>query len=89
MAERYAKIFDLPAAFVHKARITGEEVKVQRIVGDVCDKEVVVVDDMISTGETIAKARAAANTFMPEARGRCGSSRALKTCMRSRRATSW
>lgn len=56
MAERYAKLLDLPVAIIHKTRISGAEVSVQRFVGDVCDKEVVIVDDMISTGGTIEKA---------------------------------
>lgn len=59
MAERYANILDLPVAIVHKTRISGAEVKVQRIVGDVCEKEVLVIDDMISTGGTIEQAIAA------------------------------
>jgi ribose-phosphate pyrophosphokinase len=56
MAERCARILNLPVAIIHKTRISGEEVSVQRIVGDVRGKEVLVVDDMISTGGTIAKA---------------------------------
>jgi ribose-phosphate pyrophosphokinase len=56
MAERYAKILDLPVAIIHKTRISGAEVSVQRIVGDVYAKEVVIVDDMISTGGTVEKA---------------------------------
>jgi ribose-phosphate pyrophosphokinase len=56
MAERYAKLLDLPVAIIHKSRISGEEVSVQRIVGDVGNKEVLVIDDMISTGGTIEKA---------------------------------
>jgi ribose-phosphate pyrophosphokinase len=56
MAERYAKLLDLPVAIIHKTRISGAEVSVQRIVGDVRDKEVLVIDDMISTGGTIEKA---------------------------------
>jgi len=56
MAERYAKLLDLPVAIIHKTRISGAEVNVQRIVGDVRDKHVLVVDDMISTGGTIEKA---------------------------------
>lgn len=56
MAERYASLLDLPVAIVHKTRISGEQVKVQRIVGDVRGREVLVVDDMISTGGTIEKA---------------------------------
>jgi ribose-phosphate pyrophosphokinase len=56
MAERYAKLLDLPVAIIHKTRLSGEEVSVQRIVGDVRNKEVLVIDDMISTGGTIEKA---------------------------------
>jgi len=56
MAERYAKLLDLPVAIIHKSRVSGEEVSVQRIVGDVGNKEVLVIDDMISTGGTIEKA---------------------------------
>jgi ribose-phosphate pyrophosphokinase len=56
MAERYARVLALPVAIIHKTRISGEEVKVQHIVGDVCAKEVLVIDDMISTGGTIEKA---------------------------------
>ena len=56
LAERYAGLLDLPVAIIHKTRISGAEVRVQRIVGDVRDKEVLVVDDMISTGGTIDKA---------------------------------
>ena len=56
MAERYAKFLDLPVAIIHKSRVSGEEVRVQRIMGDVCNKEVLVIDDMISTGGTLEKA---------------------------------
>ncbi|HEY7218961.1 MAG TPA: ribose-phosphate pyrophosphokinase [Candidatus Binatia bacterium] len=56
MAERYAKFLNLSVAIIHKSRISGAEVSVQRIVGDVRGKEVLVVDDMISTGGTIEKA---------------------------------
>jgi ribose-phosphate pyrophosphokinase len=56
MAERYAALLGLPVAIIHKTRITGERVKVQRIVGDVRDKEPIIIDDMISTGGTIEQA---------------------------------
>jgi ribose-phosphate pyrophosphokinase len=56
IAERYAKLLNLPVAIIHKTRISGEEVSVQRIMGDVRDKEILVIDDMISTGGTIEKA---------------------------------
>jgi ribose-phosphate pyrophosphokinase len=56
MAERYAKLLDLSVAIIHKTRVSGAEVSVQRIVGEVRDREVLVIDDMISTGGTIEKA---------------------------------
>jgi ribose-phosphate pyrophosphokinase len=56
MAERYAKLLNLSVAIIHKSRISGTEVTVQRIVGDVRGREILVVDDMITTGATIEKA---------------------------------
>jgi ribose-phosphate pyrophosphokinase len=56
MAERYAALLSLPVAIIHKTRISGDQVKVQRIVGDVCDKEAIIIDDMVSTGGTIEQA---------------------------------
>jgi ribose-phosphate pyrophosphokinase len=56
LARRYAKLLDLPMAIVHKTRIGGERVETHGIVGDVRDRSLVIVDDMISTGGTIAAA---------------------------------
>ena len=56
MAERYAKLLNLSVAIIHKSRASGNEVSVQRIVGDVKGREILVVDDMITTGATIEKA---------------------------------
>ncbi|HWP58632.1 MAG TPA: ribose-phosphate pyrophosphokinase [Candidatus Acidoferrales bacterium] len=56
LAERYAKLLDLPVAIIHKTRISGEEVSVERIIGDVRGKEILIVDDMISTGGTVEMA---------------------------------
>ena len=56
MAGHYARLLGLSVAIIHKTRISGAEVTVQRIIGDVRDREVVVVDDMITTGGTIEKA---------------------------------
>jgi ribose-phosphate pyrophosphokinase len=56
LAERYASLLQLPIAIVQKLRLSGEEVRVQRIVGDVRGCVPIVVDDMISTGGTIEAA---------------------------------
>jgi ribose-phosphate pyrophosphokinase len=56
LAERYARDLHLPMAIVDKERLTGEEVRVRRVVGRVEGCPVVVVDDMISTGGTVQAA---------------------------------
>jgi ribose-phosphate pyrophosphokinase len=56
LAERYARSLELPIAIVHKTRVSGQEVSVRQIVGDVRDRLPLIVDDMISTGATIAAA---------------------------------
>lgn len=56
LADRYGRALDLPVALVHKTRITGEEVEVRGITGDVTNCEPIIVDDMISTGATVVAA---------------------------------
>jgi ribose-phosphate pyrophosphokinase len=56
MAERYAKLLNLSVAIIHKTRVSGAEVAVQRVVGEVRGREILVVDDMITTGATIETA---------------------------------
>jgi ribose-phosphate pyrophosphokinase len=59
LAERYARRLGLPVAIVHKVRASGTEVNVRGISGDVRGRAPILVDDMISTGGTIAAAVAA------------------------------
>jgi ribose-phosphate pyrophosphokinase len=56
LAERYASILNLPVSVVRKTRLTGTAVRAEELVGDVEGLRAIVVDDMISTGGTIAAA---------------------------------
>lgn len=56
LAERYATALHRPLAIVQKTRLSGEDVHVERMVGDVHGRVPILVDDMISTGGTIVAA---------------------------------
>jgi ribose-phosphate pyrophosphokinase len=60
LAQRYARLLELPLAIVHKTRVSGREVNVRQLVGDVKGRVPVIVDDMLSTGATIEAALKAA-----------------------------
>ena len=59
LAERYGELLNLPIVIAHKTRLSGEEVRVRGIVGEVRGRAPIIVDDMISTGGTIEAAAAA------------------------------
>jgi ribose-phosphate pyrophosphokinase len=56
LAEHYARLLELPLAIVNKARVSGREVTVRQVVGDVKGRSPIVVDDMLSTGATVEAA---------------------------------
>jgi len=58
VAERWTDVLGAPLAIIHKRRDPDvpNQVKVLEVVGEVQDRVCVVVDDMIDTGGTIAKA---------------------------------
>jgi ribose-phosphate pyrophosphokinase len=56
MATQYAQLFGLSVAVVHKQRTSGTETHAVKVAGDVCGRPCLIIDDMISTGGTIAEA---------------------------------
>jgi ribose-phosphate pyrophosphokinase len=55
-ANLYAQELDLDIAVIDKRRINGEETIASNIIGEVENKNVLIFDDMISTGGTICSA---------------------------------
>ncbi len=56
LAERWGRLLELPVAFVHKTRLSGEAVATHGVAGSVQGRAPLIVDDMISTGGTMAGA---------------------------------
>ena len=55
-ANSYAKFFDVPMVICHKHRPRPNVVGEMRIIGDVKDKNVILLDDMIDTAGTLSAA---------------------------------
>ncbi|MCU4163367.1 ribose-phosphate pyrophosphokinase [Carboxylicivirga caseinilyticus] len=55
-ANTYAKFLETPMVICHKSRSKANVVDEMRIIGDVTDKNVIIVDDMIDTAGTMTKA---------------------------------
>ena len=55
-ANTYAKYLGCPLVLCNKTRARANEVATMQIIGDVKDKNVIIVDDMVDTAGTITKA---------------------------------
>lgn len=55
-ANNYAKYFDVPLVLCHKQRAKANVVASMTLIGDVKDKNVILIDDMVDTAGTITKA---------------------------------
>jgi ribose-phosphate pyrophosphokinase len=56
MARSYAKALAADLAIVDKRRVSGSEIAVEHLIGEVEGRNVIIVDDMISTGGSISEA---------------------------------
>jgi ribose-phosphate pyrophosphokinase len=55
-AREYARLLQVPMAFVHKTRLSGADVEAHGVIGDVRNRAPLIIDDMLSTGGTIEAA---------------------------------
>jgi ribose-phosphate pyrophosphokinase len=55
LATHYAQWLGVPVIVMHKRRTSGTATEVSHIVGDVSSRACLIVDDVISTGGTVAK----------------------------------
>jgi ribose-phosphate pyrophosphokinase len=56
MATDFARRLEAPVVVLHKERKNGATTSVMKVVGDVRERPCLIIDDMISTGGTIAEA---------------------------------
>lgn len=55
-ANTYAKYFGVPLVLCHKSRAKANEIESMVVIGDIKDKNVILIDDMVDTAGTITKA---------------------------------
>ncbi len=58
MARAYAELLDADLAIVDKRRTSGTDTEVLNLIGEVEDRNVIIVDDLISTGGSLCEAAA-------------------------------
>ena len=58
-ARAYAKKFEAPLAIVDKRRISEEDTEAMNILGDIKGKNVIIVDDLVSTASSLVEAATA------------------------------
>ena len=56
LARAYAKDLGCDLAIIDKRRISGEKTVIEHVIGDVRNRDVLLVDDMVSTGGSIVDA---------------------------------
>ncbi len=56
MADSFARRLDGALAVIEKRRLNAQEVETGHVIGDIDDRDVVIVDDMITTAGTISEA---------------------------------
>ncbi|MGQ3684911.1 MAG: ribose-phosphate diphosphokinase [Candidatus Loosdrechtia sp.] len=56
LARNYSKKLGIKMAIVDKRRVGPEETQVGFIIGDVADKDIIIIDDLIATGGSIVQA---------------------------------
>jgi len=62
-ARSFANIYNLPIAIIEKRRPKANESEVMNVIGDIQGKNVILVDDIIDTAGTIAKAASVLKSF--------------------------
>lgn len=55
-ASTYSKYLGVPLVLCNKTRLKANEVATMQIIGDVKNKNVILIDDMVDTAGTITKA---------------------------------